>query len=318
MSKSISRRNFLSYSAAGMAAVTTTHVAVGGRNTGTATVDPVSTEVDVQTEVDVLVVGGGTAGTIAAIQAGRLGARTLLLERNGQLGGQTTTGGVSYPGLFDAWGKQIIAGIGWEMVEESVALDNGKLPNFSKVPNKHFQNQVQVNQFIYALLAEEKCTQAGVQIAYHEFINSLKKVKNGWEVDCIGFGTRRKVLCKQIVDCSGGAEAVGLMGHERLRGEERQPGSYLYQLGSAAPHGRRQLMRVYVHGADSTNSRTVTEANLVGREEILKNVRKSKKLLTHLQPEAGFRESYRIVGETMITVNDYRSGRRFDDAIAYA
>jgi hypothetical protein len=38
----------------------------------------------------------------------------------------------------------------------------------------------------------------------------------------------------------------------------------------------------------------------------------------HLQPETGFRESYRIEGETVITVNDYRSGRKFDDAICYA
>ena len=63
-----------------------------------------------------LVVGGGTAGTIAAIQAARAGARALLVERGAQLGGMTTTGGVSFPGLFDAWGKQIIAGIGWELV----------------------------------------------------------------------------------------------------------------------------------------------------------------------------------------------------------
>jgi hypothetical protein len=38
----------------------------------------------------------------------------------------------------------------------------------------------------------------------------------------------------------------------------------------------------------------------------------------HLQPETGFRESFRIVGETMITVNDYTSGRLFEDAISNA
>jgi pyruvate/2-oxoglutarate dehydrogenase complex dihydrolipoamide dehydrogenase (E3) component len=64
-------------------------------------------------EFDVIVVGGGTAGTIAAIQAGRLGARTLLVEKNGMLGGTTTVGGVNFPGLFHAWGRQIVAGIGW-------------------------------------------------------------------------------------------------------------------------------------------------------------------------------------------------------------
>jgi NADPH-dependent 2,4-dienoyl-CoA reductase/sulfur reductase-like enzyme len=66
-------------------------------------------------EVDVLVVGGGTAGVVAAIQAARAGAKTLVVERGTQLGGTMTTGGVAWPGLFGAWGKQVIAGIGREL-----------------------------------------------------------------------------------------------------------------------------------------------------------------------------------------------------------
>jgi len=38
----------------------------------------------------------------------------------------------------------------------------------------------------------------------------------------------------------------------------------------------------------------------------------------HLQPETAFRESYRILGETIITEADYASGRVFEDAVAYA
>ena len=38
----------------------------------------------------------------------------------------------------------------------------------------------------------------------------------------------------------------------------------------------------------------------------------------HLLPETGFRESYRIHGETVITVDDYTSGRVFEDALCYA
>lgn len=48
---------------------------------------------------DVIVIGGGTAGTVAAIQAGRAGARTLLVEKNGMLGGTMTIGGINYPAL---------------------------------------------------------------------------------------------------------------------------------------------------------------------------------------------------------------------------
>jgi hypothetical protein len=279
---------------------------------------PNAAEPEVTREVDVLVVGGGTAGTIAAIQAGRAGAKVLLVERNSQLGGTMTTGGVAFPGLFDAWGKQVIAGIGWELVKESVELDKGKLPDFAKVPQRHWQNQVYINQFLYAILAEEKCAEAGVEIAYYEFPQAVTKTGDGWEVDCVGFGTKRRVGCKQIIDCTGGAEVVGLLGLPRLREEEHQPGSFLFMLGQAHEPGRNQIHRLYVHGADSTNSRTATVANLTGRKSILAKVREENKRLMHLQPETGFRESYRIQGETLITVNDYTSGRVFDDAVCYA
>lgn len=310
-----SRRNFLQHSLFGTAALglniastTETHAAEA----------PQAAEPEISDSVDVLVVGGGTAGTIAAIQAGRAGASVLLLERNGQLGGTMTTGGVAFPGLFDAWGKQIIAGIGWELVKESVELDKGPFPDFAKVPQRHWHNQVYTNQFLYAILAEEKCVAAGVKIAYYEFPQAVTKTDTGWQVDCVGFGTKRRVNCKQIVDCTGGAEVVGLLGLPRQRDEERQPGSFLYMLGEAHDPGRNQIHRLYVHGADSTNSRTVTEANLAGRKSILAKVRKDGKRLMHLQPETGFRESYRILGETVVTVNDYRSGKKFEDAICYA
>lgn len=304
------QKSLLGTASAGLVVASTSHVsAVSGQQ---------ATEPEIINQVDVLVVGSGSAGTTAAIQAGRAGVKTLLMERSFQLGGTTTTGGVAYPGLFDAWGKQVIAGIGWELVKESVELDGGKFPDFSKVPRAHWHNQVQLNQFIFSLLAEEKCREAEVEIAYYEFPTAITKTKEGWQVDCMGFGTKRRVLCKQIVDCTGGAEVVGMLGFERLREEERQPGSYLFQLGGPHNPADKQLHRLYVHGADSTNSRTATLANLTGRKSILAKVRKEKKRLMHLQPETGFRESYRILGETLITVQDYTSGRHFDDAISYA
>lgn len=309
------RRHFIQHSLFGTAAL---GLSIASTTETRAAETPGAAEPEIQDTVDVLVVGGGTAGTIAAIQAGRAGASVLLVERNSQLGGTMTTGGVAFPGLFDAWGKQIIAGIGWELVKESVELDNGSFPDFAKVPQRHWQNQININQFLYAILAEEKCEAAGVKVAYYEFPQSIRKTESGWEVVCVGFGTSRKVSCKQIIDCTGGAEVVGLAGFERLREDERQPGSYLFMLGAANEPGRKQTHQLYVHGADSTNSRTVTTANLTGRKSILAKVRKDGKRLMHLQPETGFRESFRIVGETIITVNDYRSGRKFDDAVSNA
>ncbi len=318
----IERRRFMHYSA-GAALAASTGAAFGvnaERQAGPE--DCVANTVTSQT--DVLVVGGGTAGIIAAIQAARAGATTLLMERGSQLGGTTTTAGVSFPGLFDAWGKQIIAGIGWELVRESVALDGGKLPDFSKVPRHHWQNQVRVNQFLYAILAEEKCAEAGVDIACYEFPQAISATAGGWQVDCAGFGTQRRVFCKQLVDCTGGASVVGMLNLPRLREQETQPGSMLFKLAEPNQPGRPNgpgsglLDSLYVHGADSSNSRTVTAANLQGRKAILEKVRTEKRRLMHLQLETGFRESYRIEGETMVTVEDYTSGRLFEDAVCYA
>lgn len=315
----IARRNFLTG-----AALATTAGALSAEDVS-AQERPVETPPpEITTMADVLVVGGGTAGTVAAIQSARAGAKTFIVERGAQLGGTTTTGGVSFPGLFDAWGKQIVRGIGWELVRECVELDEGTFPDFRKVPQHHWMNQVRVNQFLYAILAEEKCAQAGVEQAYYEFPYAIEETLDGWQVDCVGFGTERRVLCKQIIDCTGGAEVVGMLGLPRLRESETQPSSILFRLGVPNQPGRPNkdgsglLDSIYVHGGDSSNSRTVTDANLQGRRDVLAMVRSSKKRLMHLQPEVGFRESYRIVGETKVTMNDYTSGRVFSDAVSYA
>ena len=176
----LGRRQFMRRSVAGVALAGSSGAALGA-DSGARPRRAGKREGTVRTEADVLVVGGGTAGTIAAIQAARAGAKTALVERGTQLGGTTTTGGVSFPGLFDAWGKQIIAGIGWELVKRAVELDNGTLPDFSQVPARHWQNQVHINQFVYALLAEEACVEAGVTVAYYESPLSVERQSmGGW------------------------------------------------------------------------------------------------------------------------------------------
>ena len=60
---------------------------------------------------DVLVVGGGPAGTAAAASAARLGADTVLVERYGHLGGMSTGGFVLWIDRMTDWqGRQVIAG----------------------------------------------------------------------------------------------------------------------------------------------------------------------------------------------------------------
>ncbi len=80
-------------------------------------------EIKVFKETDVAVVGGGPAGVAAAIAAARNGARTVLLERYGHLGGLATGGLVLViMPMSDGTNKQQITGIAAEMVDRLDAL----------------------------------------------------------------------------------------------------------------------------------------------------------------------------------------------------
>lgn len=69
---------------------------------------------------DVVVVGGGSSGIAAAVGAAKLGARTLLLERNPYLGGQVTNCGIpTYDGFFTRGEpfEQVVGGVGQQVID---------------------------------------------------------------------------------------------------------------------------------------------------------------------------------------------------------
>ncbi|TCS88330.1 FAD dependent oxidoreductase [Anseongella ginsenosidimutans] len=308
---------------------------------------------------DIVVVGGGTAGTIAAIQAGRAGRKTVLIESGSQLGGTTTIGGVSFPGIFFAWGKQVIGGIGWELVQEAVALNDDTLPNFS-IPHgrQHWRHQVRLNGHLYAMLAEEKALEAGVDIRYYETPLKITFRKNNWEIETVGKGVHSTIVCNQLIDCTGNALPAAMAGYDVLREEEIQPGTLMFKLDGydlqtldqelikqrykeALDKGeftreefRGNIMGLlssrgdniqHIMGADSTTSETHTLANIHGRKSLLRHLRFLRTLpgcektkLVDMQTETATRETFRIDGHYKITHEDYVTGKLFDDAVSYS
>lgn len=75
---------------------------------------------------DVIVVGGGIAGAVAGIAASRCGARTLVVEQYGFLGGMLTAAGVGPMMTFHSKDGQVIKGITGELIDRLVS--KGKSP----------------------------------------------------------------------------------------------------------------------------------------------------------------------------------------------
>ena len=293
--------------------------------------------------------------------AARAGATTVLVEMGGQLGGTTTTGGVSYPGLFHAWGRQVIAGIGWELVFKSVQLDTGILPDFSKPPQRHPEHQVRVNGPLYAAILEEAFLEAGGRLCYYELTPPVRATDGGYELELVGKESERRVVCRQLIDCTGDANVIGKLGLPRLRDKTIQPATMMFELGNyetaqldadlieqryrealrdkrlrpgdvANPASRfinflrsRGSNAQHVLSVDGSTSAGKTQANIAGRQSVLRILRFVRSLpgceqarLVRMQTETGIRETYRIVGETTITEADYVGGRVFDDAVCHA
>lgn len=177
---------------------------------------------------DVIVIGAGPAGLCAALQAARAGARTALVEKNGMSGGTMTFCGINYPGIFDAWGKQVIAGIGWELIRKTLKETGGKLPEQFLDPQSmksHWRHQIRVDTLVFATLADEALLEAGVTVKYHTMLATLKHDGSLWRVGLCGKDGLYDAGSKIVIDCTGDANAAKIAGCEVIQPETTQPGT---------------------------------------------------------------------------------------------
>ncbi len=180
-----------------------------------------------ENQYDVMVIGGGTAGTVAAIQAGRAGARTLLLEKNGTLGGTLTVAGVNFPSLFFAWGRQVIAGVGWELVVRTARQTGGHLPDLDDPNDPRWRHGITVNKCVFAALADEMVLDAGAELLLHAMPASVEFRDGRWRVGVCTKTGLRPVTAKVLIDATADANAVTLAGLEVDRPQTVQPGTLM-------------------------------------------------------------------------------------------
>jgi hypothetical protein len=87
-------------------------------------------DIVVRDEADVVIVGGGPGGVVAAIAAARHGMNVLIVEKQIILGGLSTGGHVClFEPLCDGKGRQVVRGIVEEMLYASIAYSYNTLPS---------------------------------------------------------------------------------------------------------------------------------------------------------------------------------------------
>jgi len=175
---------------------------------------------------DVIVVGAGTAGVVAAVQAGRAGARTLLIEKNGIAGGTIVTARNPAPDFFHAEGRPIIAGIGWELCGRALHECGAPLPD----PAGRDRVRFLLNPAVYAAVCDEALQEAGVDTLFHAMPADAVWPGSEWTLTvCTNTGLR-SLETRVLVDCTGDANVVGLAGYDLCRSAVLQPATLIFSV----------------------------------------------------------------------------------------
>jgi hypothetical protein len=191
-------------------------------------------ETPVLAETDVLVVGGGPAGIGAALAAARHGAKVILLERYGFLGGMATGGYVIvFVGMGNYRGEQIIKGIPQEMVDKLEQMKDGIVYPPRELWGSNDREQIKKWQFFNTLgqkgeriryspsvhpehlkiLSTRLLEEAGAELIHHAF--ACAAIVENQRVKGVVFESkmgRRAILARVTIDCTGDGDIFALAG----------------------------------------------------------------------------------------------------------
>jgi len=304
-----------------------------GKSTGRTITEP-AREIPVLAETDVLVIGGGPAGTAAAIAASRTGAETYLVERYNHLGG-LWTGGLVLPLLsthaVDRHGrqKQVIFGIGGEMSKRLIDLGM----------SVHEVNPV-VDPEAAKYVLDEMIRESGVKMLYHTWASNV--IMDGNTIKGVLMESksgRMAVLAKVVIDCTGDGDIFHLAGDNydtmnyaiglvhRLGNVDRinkDANGYIKKsIGSETPVKSVNWVNMWgKENQDALDVVNLSRLQMDYRRDIWNSVQDLRKtpgyeevFLLDTASQLGVRMSRILDGEYRLTLDDTMTFRSFRDVI---
>lgn len=317
---------------------------------------PFSRNIPVRYQADIAVIGGGIAGVCAAVTAAKQGKRVILVERFGVPGGNATSGGVgAFCGetagqgeVFDeiiSWLERFEAIVPYRPYEEcehrlfahellAVILQEMLLSHGVKLllHTRLADCLIRDGRVTSVILAGASGLEA---LSADVFIDASGEAAL---VAAAGFETKKgrdgdhaqlpMSLMFFIRNVAADVPVPPLPEDflERFRSEAELPMTSIWPDGpwehGASGGSYGNAIKVKVPLGDATDTESLTQAEIRARRTMLKVIdfyRREKKMpwrLDHASPCIGIREGRRAVGDYVLTVDDLRAGRRFDDAIA--
>ena len=190
-------------------------------------------------DYDVIVAGGGSAGVGAAVGAAQSGAKVLVVERAGFLGGAATLSQVLawcgfYPQTAGMTPEPVVGGVGRRALDHLQALGMDVAPYFSASGNW----PIRLNPEATKLALDRTLSESDAQLALHSDIVGVAHASGRIEtIETRDPRGRREISATAFVDATGDAELAFLAGATPcpLHEGDCQPASFPVRISGVSP-----------------------------------------------------------------------------------
>ena len=301
-------------------------------------------EIPVAAEADVVVIGGGPGGMVAALASARTGAKTALVERYGFLGGMATAGLMtSFNGFRNERPPnhvQTVRGIAQELVDRLLAAGGAcgctAHGNFGELTPGRCPYAVSFDPEVLKHAALEMLCEAGVNALLHTtFSDAMTDGRNVTAAVVEGKSGRQAIAGRVFVDATGDGDLAARAGarFEKVHkaGQRMMPMTLMYRV-SGLPKPGPDERRLWCNGvttrwgpavdqADGSDAADLTAAEIKARRAVDEHIRKLRQefpeaRLVETATTIGVRETRRIAGLYTITEEDALTGRAQADSVA--